>query len=552
MSRKFLSSFSGSARLVTIIGLVMVLVSKIQGKKVPIFVTEVFRHGARTSTKNKITPVDVKYEGEENLIADGMRSHYVLGTAVRELYKDSIFGTPHTWNSTRVFTSEYERTFISALSHMAGIHPLGTGPNISLSDPNDPLLLPPMPTTSNNTTSHFSIEDGFSPIYIEIVPVKNDVFFGRSVYKVCPKMALDKKIKYPQLIKDIQLTLDPTAVEVSKLFDPKVYFGTNTYNLESLSKIADINKATLFAHDKQLEGLSWYLATQLVQIRGIQQIYSKFPNEYQRKMWTHNMGTTLISRLQSKIDGDQEWESLRYLAYSGHESNVIPLMIALGLTTADCQIQNLKRLQNMTINESEKLEARFQFDTKYPLDNITQITDGMCMTNPPFASNIIFELSKDDQTEEYYGRVYYNGKLVQTKQVCSSYEKDGTCAFKDFKQSLTKILTLVNTTFVESCGADPADLKNDNQISDGIIRVNKAIYAFQTSFGIEDAFIAVSCIVFIIELITLPLLLCFCYLKGYFSKRGSRGSRSGARYVNFDEQSSSSGMDSNLVKATFK
>lgn len=47
---------------------------------IPVMIAEVFRHGARTGSKNKIAPEDFKNLGDENLLANGMREHYMLGS----------------------------------------------------------------------------------------------------------------------------------------------------------------------------------------------------------------------------------------------------------------------------------------------------------------------------------------------------------------------------------------------------------------------------------------------------------------------------------------
>lgn len=68
--------------------------------------------------------------------------------------------------------------------------------------------------------------------------------------------------------------------------------------------------------------------------------------------------------------------------YSGHDTNVVPLMVFFNLTSSDCL---KKQFMNQTVT-------------------------GNCAVPVPFASNIFFELHQDDNNaSEYFVKVRYNG-----------------------------------------------------------------------------------------------------------------------------------------------
>jgi len=74
--------------------------------------------------------------------------HYILGKAVREKYLGSLFhnGEEYPLDVAKVYSSKTQRTEFSAISHLDGIFPKGTGEKIDkefLKNHAD-LLLPPM------------------------------------------------------------------------------------------------------------------------------------------------------------------------------------------------------------------------------------------------------------------------------------------------------------------------------------------------------------------------------------------------------------------------
>lgn len=79
-------------------------------------------------------------------------------------------------------------------------------------------------------------------------------------------------------------------------------------------------------------------------------------------------------------NGDKEVK--RYSIYSGHDTNVVPLILFFNLTSHECIS---KKWKNETVN-------------------------GNCADSPPFASNLIFELHQNDSNpSSYFVKLRYNG-----------------------------------------------------------------------------------------------------------------------------------------------
>lgn len=81
-----------------------------------------------------------------------------------------------------------------------------------------------------------------------------------------------------------------------------------------------------------------------------------------------------------------EKEVKRYSIYSGHDTNVVPLLAFFNLTSHECITKKWR-------NES---------------------FTGNCADAPPFASSLIFELHQnDDNPSEHFVKLRYNGEYYK-------------------------------------------------------------------------------------------------------------------------------------------
>jgi hypothetical protein len=112
-----------------------------------VFIAELFRHGARSPTTYQSWDSDERWGAAGQLTASGMRQHYLLGHELRNRYilTEAFLSSELTAGETVVYSTEFNRTIMSAQSQFTGLYPPGTGPEIS-SD-NSQRAVPPITVT---------------------------------------------------------------------------------------------------------------------------------------------------------------------------------------------------------------------------------------------------------------------------------------------------------------------------------------------------------------------------------------------------------------------
>lgn len=154
----------------------------------------------------------------------------------------------------------------------------------------------------------------------------------------------------------------------------------------------------------------------------------------------------------------------------------------------------------MNKTQVEESLSGFEQSIRNPKFVDAPLEDGTCLPNPPFSSNIIFELTKDDQSGLFYGKVLYNGRVVKTRQVCKSFEEDGSCLYSDFRETLRKSLTFSKRTFQEVCGQDLPMANDLLEASKGVFVINDPLYDYKASswFSLLGLFEILACVVFVV------------------------------------------------------
>ena len=88
----------------------------------------------------------------------------------------------------------------------------------------------------------------------------------------------------------------------------------------------------------------------------------------------------ILNNMKNRVKkGDQQ--VMKYSIYSGHDTNVMPILNFFNLTSTECLT---KKWKNETVT-------------------------GNCALPPPFAANLIFELHEDEDTNKYTVKIRYNG-----------------------------------------------------------------------------------------------------------------------------------------------
>lgn len=107
--------------------------------------------------------------------------------------------------------------------------------------------------------------------------------------------------------------------------------------------------------------------------------------------------------MDNRVKNGKE-EVMKYSVYSGHDTNVMPILTTLNLTTPGC------------------LSKAFRNET---VDN--------CAHPPPFAASLVFELHEDDEHEgQYFVKVRYNGIYYK---ICGGLQQ---CPYEEFASRIRK------------------------------------------------------------------------------------------------------------------
>lgn len=104
-------------------------------------------------------------------------------------------------------------------------------------------------------------------------------------------------------------------------------------------------------------------------------------------------------------------ESLKYLAYSGHDSNLLPFMHALGVSNTQC------------------LRAKIDAYMKGEIYERTN-DDDWCELFPDFAAGFVFELGLGFGSEGFFMTTYFNGKKFDICNGAGPQNYPGSCKWE--------------------------------------------------------------------------------------------------------------------------
>lgn len=400
----------------------------------PVQVIELWRHGARTPSRNTLNETYVEREGPGNIIGNGERMHYILGMQIRKTYptifpnKSDVYLRPEEY---MVYSTDYQRTILSAYSHLYGLFPFDTGLKITANLTNSTNLkyvTPPfkgIPIEKQKIDkSDYTLPYGIDALPVHVLPKYKDKIFMKMEENTCPigynstKKAFVESIPTKQKsIAPLVAELEKAGINASEIFKgrPNVKFDLNTTGI-----YADIAKCNAYynANGQLYKGLTPQLMKKLEEVFGIFYINYRFNTIKMTKVYTTRMMQLILKEMEDRISGKGK---RKYLGLSGHEANLVPFMMRYDLISESCLVTKLNGAT----------------------------PSGICRDPPEFAANMIWELSRQEENKAYYVRVRYNGDLVKT---CSQPNSDGYCQFKDFKSFATSKLILSNQEYLQACG----------------------------------------------------------------------------------------------------
>jgi len=389
---------------------------EVSGELRPVMVVELFRHGARSADIEFSDDGKARYANKQSgvLQSNGLREHYLLGRMVRENYAQLFDPTKgfEGVSMVKVYSSDTDRTILSATGHMMGMFPYGTGLNITgLSSNNSKILLPPYNYKSKEADSliqqtNFALPQGFNPVPIHVKDASTDTLFMKKMKKACPWGHTLQKLSYGRLSLDLDRFIDSIGDELKKKgYNCNEIFGKKCksisgvkgkWSLKNVAMFADSVRSHYYLNGVLPVGISDELFVKLKRMFGIYYIAKRYSHPKVLKSYI----TGILKLTKNGFhDKSQNNSTLNYIGLSGHEENLFPLLLALNQTSLECLLEGLSP------------------DTKQPTGTTSPKP---CLPPPPFSSNLIFELLQDPSSQNHYIRLKYNNDPISIKNTNST------------------------------------------------------------------------------------------------------------------------------------
>lgn len=397
----------------------------------PRMVVELWRHGARVPAYNTFRQNYVDTEGPGNLAANGERMHYLLGKQIRKEYP-SLFPEGQknvTSLKYEVWATSYQRTIVSAYSHMMGLYPPGTGRVVS--NTNDKTKLPPYKNLDVSVEGEYALEQGVSAIPVNIKTVREDDFFMKGIKYTC-RGAYNKAEELFKAEVEQSNFLNEIGEKIKAAgYDCNDYFKNGKeYDLNTTGIFADVNKCYFYYYGVPMKGTEEFY-DKMQYAFSIYYIATKYLDFNITKLYTTKMSQYIVDKMKKVISGKSE---LQYIGLSGHEASIFPYMMLYNLTSQDCMVKSLDA----------------------PVEG--------CLPGPEFAANIIWELAQDDQ-QQWLVKARFNGNLIL--KTCEGMGETGYCKFEDFESFMNDQFILSPEDYKATCGAStpsPSDGDSSSKV----------------------------------------------------------------------------------------
>lgn len=374
-----------------------------------VYVVEINRHGARTATNYPNGKLNKFFGIEDKLTPNGLIQEQKLGKIIRDKYINELKFLSKNYKKSEfeIFSTEYQRTIFSAEGFLSGLYP---GYVTKIIYKNKELK-----NIINNDSA--PIVEGYfkndfpKEITLNVIDSSKDKMFFANKICMYKNVLLDNiiyhndkklyNISNEEIEKNIDELINFLDVKLKNdsFYDPKIkldqivkiffvysyHFGKNISSLsndaKNLIKKKKLNKwySALFDDEKliKIEGSSF--------LKNLLKIFDKAINN-QKFLKTDN--------------------NKKFTVFSAHDKNIINFISNF------LDKDYIKELIDKSLEDDE---------TFYFL-----ITT--------FASNLIFELHKDNNNK-YYIKIYYNGKILDKKiKDGIKADKEGKISYEDFKK----------------------------------------------------------------------------------------------------------------------
>lgn len=261
-----------------------------------IFALDLIRHGDRTPI-DKLTTVNYEWqEGLGQLTATGMRQEFVMGKLFRKKYIEQLHLLPsHYQHGTMyVYSTNVERTLMSAQSLLMGLYPPGTGPRLDERDKTGlPWAYQPIPV-------HTAPADVDRIILHRPDDQEEAALLEKYVYS-----SAEWRQKEDILKNNFQHWSEVTGFKITRL--------------QHLEALADTLKIHRIYHAPMPQGLSDDDITTIIKTGDWVFAAKERPNEL-GVAYSRQLMTNIASFLQK---GSEQKQPLKYVLLSAHDSTIM-------------------------------------------------------------------------------------------------------------------------------------------------------------------------------------------------------------------------------------
>ena len=362
-------------------------------------VVELFRHGARSPQMfvDEFGDMENWPEGKEELVPEGMRQHYLLGTYSREklVKSEGLLSERYDTAEIYVFSSDFNRTLMSAQSYLSGLYSAGTGPKLRQTNSiiSPPIQIENLPDISS------SLSQNALPFNTQLIPIHSKEF--KSQYALNPSSACNY---YKQLSLAKKSMKDERNIILSEY--PEVLDSIMKNMNYSLSKAQDefmVIMDSMISYEFRFESLPLNFSKSF--FVKAKKTHDKLKNYHENEpdLLARFSGTGFFIQVLNHFEEiSQNKTSTKLFAYSAHDSTMQAVFSFLKLDTT---------------------------------------------VNPPFASLVSFDLIQDEDSLKV--EIIFNGRKLEMG-ACES----GTCSLEEFKDFVNRRSI---SGFFEICKTDPSD-----------------------------------------------------------------------------------------------
>ena len=330
-------------------------------------IVEFSRHGSRGPMVD-ITGESkwVKEWGVQQLTGTGMRMHYHLGREIKLRYPE-IFATKFDSSMMEAFSTNYNRTISSALSHFTGIFELFDGKDLQFEN-TDPRLQPPKLTVSSEVDFKSALPHGFQPVPVYskynlriLQDMRDDCPNGRFIANTSFWESGERLMKSEAVIK--KLTEIALKYGISNLKDiNKRVNGRESIDTDTMHFITDWvvqdyynNPDSKVSKKIDLELFTWaslaYSATMLGYYED---------QDYSRAIISELL-ETILEKLEKKAKDPNS--ITKYIYYSGHEDLMMVVGVQAGIINKECIFESVEKGQPVQgCNPTPQLASSFVWE----------------------------------------------------------------------------------------------------------------------------------------------------------------------------------------------